>query len=133
MNVYSGNVTTDGNGDATVARPDYFEALNRDYRYQLTVVGQFAQAIVATKVKDNRFTIKTDKPNVEVSWQVTGIRNDPLARAHPYVVEEEKPASERGRYLHPEVYGQPATQGLRRTQRPQQEEKPSQHEPAPVR
>ena len=46
MNVYNGNVTTDANGDATVILPDYFEALNRDFLYQLTVIGQFAQAIV---------------------------------------------------------------------------------------
>ena len=26
--------------------PEYFSALNRDFRYQLTVIGQFAQAIM---------------------------------------------------------------------------------------
>lgn len=74
MNVYNGNVVTDKIGKATVVLPEYFEALNRDFRYQLTVVGQFAQAIVAKKVDHNRFVIRTSKPNVEVSWQVTGIR-----------------------------------------------------------
>lgn len=107
MNVYNGNVTTDANGDATVMLPPYFAALNRDCRYQLTVLGQFAQAIVASKTKDNRFTIKTDKPNVEVSWQVTGIRQDAWANAHRIQVEEDKPAKELGSYLHPEVFGQP--------------------------
>jgi hypothetical protein len=29
-------------GLATVVLPDYFEALNGDFRYQLTVIGQFA-------------------------------------------------------------------------------------------
>src|SRR5262249_19043693 len=47
MNIYNGNLTTDENGDAVVALPDYFEALNKDFRYQLTVIGQFAQAVVA--------------------------------------------------------------------------------------
>jgi hypothetical protein len=28
MNVYSGNVTTDANGEACIALPDYFDALN---------------------------------------------------------------------------------------------------------
>jgi hypothetical protein len=42
MNVYNGNVVTDKRGMATVVLPDYFKALNRDFRYQLTVVGQFA-------------------------------------------------------------------------------------------
>jgi hypothetical protein len=111
MNIYNGNVTTDEHGEAKVTLPDYFEALNRDFRYQLTVVGQFAQAIVASKIKGNGFTIKTDKPSVEVSWQVTGVRQDAYANAHRIQVEEEKPASERGRLLHPEVYGQ-APQGV---------------------
>ncbi|MDQ6694259.1 MAG: S-layer homology domain-containing protein, partial [Chloroflexota bacterium] len=83
MNIYNGTVTTGADGLATVQLPSYFGVLNRDARYQLTVIGQFAQAIVAEKVKGNSFVIKTDKPNVEVSWQVTGIRNDAVARANP--------------------------------------------------
>ena len=82
MNIYNGNITTDGDWLATVMLPDWFEALNRDFRYQLTVIGQFAQAIVAGKVANNQFSIQTDKPNVEVSWQVTGIRQDAYANAH---------------------------------------------------
>jgi len=105
MNVYNGNVTTDGRGEAWVDLPGYFEALNRDFRYQLTVLGQFAQAIVGEKILGNRFLIRTDKPGVEVSWQVTGIRNDPYARAHRLEVEPEKTGPERGHYLHPELYG----------------------------
>jgi hypothetical protein len=50
MNVYNGNVVTDKHGTASVVLPEYFEALNRDFRYQLTVIGEFAQAIVAKKV-----------------------------------------------------------------------------------
>jgi len=106
-NVYDGNVTTDQNGEATVTLPDYFESLNRDFRYQLTVIGQFAQAIVASKISDNRFTIKTDRPGVEVSWQVTGIRQDAYANKHRIPVEEMKPERERGYYLHPQVFDQP--------------------------
>ena len=50
LNLYSGNVTTNSNGDALVQLPDWFEALNKDFRYQLTVIGSFAQAIVADKI-----------------------------------------------------------------------------------
>jgi len=105
MNIYNGNVTTDGRGVATVTLPDWFEALNKDFRYQLTVIGQFAQAIIGSKIADNRFTIRTDKPGVEVSWQVTGIRQDAYANAHRIRVEQDKPEKERGHYLHPELYG----------------------------
>src|SRR5581483_8262152 len=112
LNVFSGNVTTDANGEAVVRLPGYFDATNADPRYQLTVVGQFAQAIVARKIHDNRFTIRTDKPNVEVSWQVTGVRSDPYAKAHPFQAERAKSAAERGRYVDPAAYGQPASAAI---------------------
>ena len=114
MNIYNGNVTTDSGGRAVVALPDWFEALNSDFRYQLTVVGTFAQVIVAEKVRANRFTIRTSKPGVEVSWQVTGIRRDAFANAHRIPVEELKPAAERGRFLHPKALGQPEERGVER-------------------
>jgi hypothetical protein len=112
MNVYNGNVVTDGKGEATVAMPDYFEALNRDFRYQLTVIGQFAQAIVGRKMTGGTFLIRTDKPNVEVSWQVTGIRQDAWANAHRIPNEEPKPDNERGHYMHPELFGHEGEQSI---------------------
>lgn len=115
-NIYDGNVTTDDNGDAVVTLPSYFESLNRDYRYQLTVLGQFAQAIVAKEIDGNQFTIKTDKPNVKVSWQVTGIRKDPYANAHRIPNEVDKPPHERGKYLHPELYDLPPSKGIVQSQ-----------------
>jgi hypothetical protein len=105
MDVYNGNVVTNRRGLATIILPDYFEALNRDFRYQLTVIGQFAQAIVRKKIDKNRFVIETSKPGVEVSWQVTGIRHDAYADAYRIPVEEQKSPKEQGRYLHPELFG----------------------------
>ena len=107
LNVYNGNVTTDRHGEASVRLPDYFEALNHDFRYQLTAIGQFAQAIVDKELMDNQFTIKTDRPHVKVSWQVTGVRRDNWAAANRIGVEPEKAPGHRGRYLHPEVWGKP--------------------------
>ncbi|HRI61813.1 MAG TPA: hypothetical protein PK228_18875, partial [Saprospiraceae bacterium] len=118
-NIYDGVVTTNAEGFATVELPAYFEALNKDFRYQLTCIGDFAQAIVAKKIENNRFVIRTDKPNMEVSWQVTGIRKDPWAEAHPMKPEVEKDPNERGKYLHPELYGKPETKevGYRKEER----------------
>ena len=112
MNVYNGNVVTDGAGYAVVELPDYFAALNRDFRYQLTVIDEadgdgFALAKVVERIENNRFRIRTSAPHVEVSWQVTGIRQDRWAEAHRIVVEPEKEEADRGKYLHPELYGQP--------------------------
>jgi hypothetical protein len=103
LNVYSGTVTTDGDGHATVELPRYFAALNRDVRYQLTVIGAtFAQAIVSREVKGGRFSIRTDRPSVKVSWQVTGIRQDTYAREHPIVVEQDKPTTRKGTAAYPQ-------------------------------
>jgi hypothetical protein len=119
LNVYSGNVTTDGNGEAVVTLPEWFESINKDFRYQLTVVGTFAQAIVGNKIKDNRFTIKTNAANIEVSWQVTGVRSDAAILKHPFKLEENKPQSERGSYLTPDAYNQPEERGIKWARNPE--------------
>jgi hypothetical protein len=112
MNIYNGDVVTDGRGRAVIEMPEWFEALNRDFRYQLTPIGQFAQAMVTSKMANNSFTIQTDKPNVEVSWQVTGIRHDAWADANRIPVEEMKSGKEVGLYLHPELFGAPAEMSI---------------------
>jgi hypothetical protein len=104
-NIYDGVVTTDLSGDATVALPEWFEALNRDFRYQLTTIGQFSQAIISREISSNSFAIKTDKPLVKVSWQVTGIRHDAYAEKNPIQVETMKSAEDRGRYIAPGALG----------------------------
>lgn len=97
MNVYNGNITTNDLGYATVTLPEYFEVLNKNFRYQLTVMGEFAQAIIAREMSANQFIIQTSKPNIKVSWQVTGIRNDAYARENRIVVEKEKPGDLKGK------------------------------------
>jgi hypothetical protein len=80
MNIYNGNVTLDTKGEATVALPEWFGALNKDYRYQLTAVGAPGPNLyVSKKVENNRFSIAGGSPGMEVSWQVTGIRKAPYA------------------------------------------------------
>jgi hypothetical protein len=104
-NIYDGVVTTGPDGIAIVLMPDWFEALNMDFRYQLTCIGQFAQAIILDEMSNHQFTIKTDKPGVKVSWQVTGIRNDPYARDNRIPLEKIKSGSEMGKYIYPAGYG----------------------------
>ena len=105
-NIYDGTVTTDADGNATVELPAYFEVLNRDFRYQLTAIGKFAQAIISGEISNNKFSIKTDKPNVKISWQVTGIRKDAYAEKNRIVPEVEKNKDEKGKYLYPDAYRQ---------------------------
>ena len=113
MNIYNGLITTDANGFAVVTLPSYFQSLNIDFRYQLTILGsQFAQAIIIKKIEGNQFTIQTNLPNIEVSWQVTGIRNDAWAKANPIIPEKTKADKDKGKYLTPELFGQPKTQSI---------------------
>ncbi len=112
INVYSGNVVTDEFGNAVIQLPTWFDSLNGDLRYQLTVIGRKAQAWVAQEAKDGVFRISSDANRVKVSWQITGVRHDAYAKAHPLVVEEPKGEHERGFYAHPELYGQLAEKQL---------------------
>jgi len=112
MNVYNGNVILNDDGEATVQLPEWFEALNRDFRYQLTPLsGPMPNLWVGQKVENNRFKISGGTPGGEVSWQVTGIRHDPWAEAHRIQVEQAKPEELGGTYIHPELYGQPEEAG----------------------
>ena len=112
-NIYDGVVRTNGRGYATVRLPHWFQALNKDFRYQLTTIRSFARAIVWHELgHGNTFVIRTEKPRVKVSWQVTGIRDDAYARAHRIAVEVRKPRSERGRFLAPRELGKPARLGI---------------------
>jgi hypothetical protein len=104
MNVYNGNITTNSKGEAIVTLPDYFEALNRDFRYQLTAIGTFAQLIIKEELVDNTFVIASSEPNVKVSWQITGIRQDAYANKHRIPNEVDKQGSEIGQYLHPDAF-----------------------------
>lgn len=112
-NLYDGVATLDARGEAWVELPGYFEALNRDFRYQLTAIGQAAPSLrVADEIDGNRFRIAGGQPGQRISWQITGTRKDAYAEAHRIPVEVDKPAGERGKYLHPELHGQPASKAL---------------------
>jgi hypothetical protein len=87
-NVYDGIITLDANGEAEVRMPDYFEALNRDFRYQLTCVGEHAPVYVSREMQGNSFRISGGKSGLEVSWMVTGIRHDLYAETHRIPTEE---------------------------------------------
>jgi hypothetical protein len=112
MNIYNGNITTDANGKAIVKLPDYFEALNMEFRYQLTVMGSFAQAIISKKVNGNQFEIATNNPNVEVSWQVTGVRHDAYANQNRIPNAVDKAPEDKGKYLHPKAFNLPMSKAI---------------------
>ena len=111
-NIYDGIVVLDANGDATVQMADWFEALNKDFRYQLTAIGASAPGLyIAKKVENNQFTISGGKPGMEVSWTITGIRHDAFANANRIQVEVPKDNGKAGTYLYPELFGMPKSMG----------------------
>ena len=99
-------ITLNENGESWVILPDWFEALNTDYRYQLTCIGGYAPVYISNEISDNKFKISGGTPNMKVSWQITGIRCDPYAEMYRIPVEENKADNEYGKYLHPEIYGE---------------------------
>ncbi|MGA2391456.1 MAG: hypothetical protein ABSF97_21035 [Candidatus Sulfotelmatobacter sp.] len=106
MNIYNGVIVLNSKGEASVDLPDYFQALNSDFRYQLTAIGAPGPNLyIAEEISGNRFKIAGGKAGAKVSWQVTGVRQDAYAKAHRIKVEEDKPSQERGHYMHPELFG----------------------------
>jgi hypothetical protein len=103
--VYDGVVTLDEQGEALVKLPEWFEALNSDYRYQLTSLGHYSPVYIAREIAEGSFSIGGGQPGQKICWQVTGIRQDAWASANRTPVEEAKNEAERGYYLHPEVFG----------------------------
>lgn len=109
--LYSGTITTDAQGVATVTVPAWFEALNADIRYQLTPFAD-VRTWVRDRVSNGRFSIGSSEPGIEVCWQLTGTRRDATAVAHPLEVDSRKSGLEAGRYLSPIEHGQPASRAV---------------------
>ncbi|MGQ9901351.1 MAG: hypothetical protein ACUVR1_03965 [Fimbriimonadales bacterium] len=113
LNAYSGVVTLDMRGEAWVYLPDYFDAINRDPRYTLTPIGApMPNLHVATEIQGNRFKIAGGAPGMRVSWRVEAVRNDPYVQQRGFQAEREKPREHTGKYLHPELYGQPQERAI---------------------
>jgi len=112
-NIYDGVVSLDTNGEAVVEMPEWFGALNRDFRYLLTALGAPMPTLyIAEEMANNRFKISGGMAGMKVSWQVTGTRQDAWANKNRIPVEEHKSERERGHYLHPEAFGQAEERGI---------------------
>lgn len=121
-NIYKGRVTTDAQGYAWVQLPDYFEEINKDWDYQLTVVDDsddFVQTKVTREVQDHRFQVRTSKPATIVCWEIKATRNDPYVRLKQPKDEVAKTGRAKGKYQHPELYGQPPEMGVDYEPRPE--------------
>jgi len=89
-NLYSGSVVLDATGRGEVRLPDYFDALNRNPRVQLTGVGSSDVVYVAEDISGNRF-VAGGRPGMKVYWQVTGDRKDQSAEVIRAMMPVEQP------------------------------------------
>jgi hypothetical protein len=112
-NIYDGVLLLDKKGEGMVTMPEWFDALNNNFRYQLTAMGKPMPGLfVAQEISNNSFKISGGKAGGKVSWMVTGIRQDAWAKANPLTVEQNKPGNEKGTYLHPELFGASADKSV---------------------
>jgi hypothetical protein len=66
-NIYDGVATADDVGEVAVELPAYFDALNKDFRYQLTPIGAPAPGLhVKEELRENRFVISGAGPRRRV-------------------------------------------------------------------
>lgn len=105
LSIISGNVRTGADGTAVVEVPELFARLHKGFRYQLTVIGSPASAHVSRELRRGRFVVRTDRPKVKVSWQVTALRDDPSSRATGFRPSVAKAGRAKGRLLQPALYG----------------------------
>ncbi len=121
-NIYDGVIILNQFGQATITLPSYFNALNQTFRYQLTTIGGYAPVYIAAEIESspdaNSFAIAGGTPNLKVSWQVTGIRQDAWANQNRIPIEEYKEPQNKGKYLNPAAFNQPKEKGIGHIQSP---------------
>lgn len=146
LNLYRGIALLDDYGVAQVELPEYFTALNINFSYNLTAIGKPAPDIFIKEEidKNGRFTIAGGEARQKISWVVYAERNDAYLQQNPESkeVEIEKKDENKGKYLMPQLYGQPIEKGIFQSLKqdnssPSQTHKPNQVEinsiPQPVK
>ncbi|NVK65359.1 MAG: hypothetical protein HWE22_12280 [Flavobacteriales bacterium] len=113
LNLYRGMIILDGNGQATVELPTYFDEINTNVSYQLTAIGTPVQPYVLSEISGNTFEV-AGEPNTKVSWTVYADRNDPYIQQNPEAkaVEVQKTGDRQGKYMNPELYGMPNSSAM---------------------
>lgn len=115
LNLYRGVVVLDANGNATIEMPEYFDAININFSYNLTAIGSSAPGLyVAEELSNGEFKISGGNPNMKVSWTVYAQRNDEYVKQNPQSsqVVVEKREGNKGKYLMPELYNQPKEKSI---------------------
>ena len=96
-NFYDGTAVIDEYGEATIRLPDYFMALNREFRYLASAINEPMPNLHLKRGVRREwffgapsFRIAGGVPGGTISWQVTGVRKDPFILKYPITPVVEK-------------------------------------------
>lgn len=115
VNMYRGKQEFDANGKAVIQLPDYYDSININPSYQLTPIGAaMPNLYIEQEVSQGVFVVAGGVPGKKVSWTLTAERNDPYLQQNPQLRQAvfEKEGPRKGRYVTPELYGQPKTKSM---------------------
>ena len=113
--MYRGTIQLDENGEAELTLPTYFDAININFSYQLTAVGaSMPNLFILKEIENGVFKISGGVDAKKVAWIVYAERNDEFVKQNPdsKQVEVIKGDDEKGKFLMPELYGQPKEKGI---------------------
>ena len=80
-NLYDGVAQLDSDGRAEVVLPDWFEALNENFRYQLTPIGASAPDLhIADELHDGRFSSPVGDPTRRCAGRSAGYATTPTPK-----------------------------------------------------
>lgn len=112
--VYRGMEKFDKNGEVVVQLQDYISAININYTYNLTPVGEYMPVFISKEVDDKGlFIISGGKEGAFVSWTLYGQRHDAYFQKYPEKLNPEvnKSAEQIGKFLDPRSHSKPLNKG----------------------
>ncbi len=116
LNMYRGVMVFDANGNAKVQLPNYFTAININYSYQLSAIGQpMPNMYVKTEIDNNgSFVISGGAAGAKVSWTVHANRNDRYMQKYPEkaIPELDKKQGQKGKYMQPKIWDKSEEMGI---------------------
>lgn len=114
LNLYRGISTFGSDGSVNVTLPDYYSDINKNPSYQLTPLGGAMPSLhIKNEMINGKFIIGGGIPGKKVSWEIKAERNDPYMKRTPGARDVLIDKNERrGKYLMPELYGQPRESGF---------------------
>jgi hypothetical protein len=111
-NVYRGKVTLDANGTAEITLPGYYDATNENGDVTCSPVGQAMPGLFPSEVVNGKFTLVGGVAGGKVNWTLLADRADKWAKENQPGTEVSKKEHEKGKFMHPHLFGHDDTRSL---------------------